>query len=105
MDETNHTILLKKLDFYGIRGVSNQWVTSYLTNRKQCIKFKNCSSKFQYVICGVPQGSILGPLLFLIYINDMHQAINNSSTYHFSDDTYLKFSSKCEKELRKKDEF
>ena len=101
-DTVNHAILLKKLEFYGIRGVSNQWLTSYLTDRKQCVKFKNSSSKFQDVTCGVPQGSILGPLLFLIYINDMHQAINNSSTYHFADDTYLKFSSKCEKELRTK---
>ena len=101
-DTVNHAILLKKLDFYGIRGLSNQWLTSYLSDRKQCVKFKNSSSKFQNVTCGVPQGSILGPLLFLIYINDMHQAINNSSTYHFADDTYLKFSSKCEKELRKK---
>ena len=46
-DTVNHTILLKKLDFYGIRGVSNQWLTSYLTNRKQCVKFKNSNSKFQ----------------------------------------------------------
>ena len=100
-DTVNHDILIKKLDFYGVRGISNQWFKSYLSNRQQRVKYKNTHSENLLITCGVPQGSILGPLLFLIYINDMNKAIQNSSTFHFADDTYLKFSCSCEKELRK----
>ena len=100
-DTVNHDILIKKLDFYGIRGISNKWFKSYLSNRKQRVKYKNTLSKNLPITCGVPQGSILGPLLFLIYINDMNKAIKNSSTFHFADDTYLKFSCSCERQLRK----
>ena len=100
-DTVNHDILIKKLDYYGIRGISNSWFKSYLSNRSQRVKFKDCTSENQKITCGVPQGSILGPLLFLIYINDMHTAIKNSSTFHFADDTYLKYSSTCENNLRK----
>ena len=53
------------------------------------------------ITCGVPQGSILGPLLFLIYINDMHCVVTSSSVFHFADDTYLKYSSSSEKNIRK----
>ena len=62
----------------------------------------DCTSENQKITCVVPQGSILGPLLFLIYINDMHTTIKNSSTFHFADDTYLKYSSSCENNPRKK---
>ena len=71
-DTVNHSILLDKLCFYGIRGTKN-----YLTNRKQIIKFNNSKSQEKTITCGVPQGSILRPLLFLLYIND----IINSSKY------------------------
>ena len=101
-DTVNHEILLQKLNFYGIRGTSNLWFKSYLENRKQRVKYKSTFSENLSVTCGVPQGSILGPLLFLIYINDMNQAIKNSTTFHFADDTYLKFSSSCENTIRKK---
>ena len=74
-DTVNHDILIKKLDFYGIRGISNKWFKSYLSNRKQRVKYKNTLSKNLPITCGVPQGSILGPLLFLIYFNDMNKAI------------------------------
>ena len=101
-DTVNHNILLKKLDFYGVRGTSNLWFKSYLSDRKQHVKYKSSYSDNLTITCGVTQGSILGPLLFLIYINDMNEAIVNSTTYHFADDTYLKFSSSCEHEIRKK---
>ena len=86
-DTVDHKILLKKLDYYGIKGIANKWFESYLQNRQQfvCINgFKNTIMKY-----GVPQGSVLGPLLFLIYINDLHKALSYSKTRHFADDTSL----------------
>ena len=70
-DTVNHNILLRKLAFYGIRGIALQWFEHYLTGRKQYVMYNNAQSSMHYITCGVPQGPALGPLLFLIYLNDI----------------------------------
>ena len=71
----DHQILIPKLNYYGIRGIANDWFSSYLQNRTQFVSINGFDSNDKAICCGVPQGSILGPILFLIYINDLHFAI------------------------------
>ena len=78
-----------KTNYYGIRGIANNWFASYLQNRKQYVSINGFNSDLTSMECGVPQGSILGPLLFLIYINDLHHAIKFCKVHHFADDTNL----------------
>ena len=85
----DHNILLRKLDYFGIRGIANEWFCSYLKKRKQFVSIQNNMSSIKEILTGVPQGSVLGPLLFLIYINDLHKSIRFSKTYHFADDTSI----------------
>ena len=98
-DTVNHSILLSKLYYYGIRGVANDWLKSYLTNRKQFVVYDNVKSSEKTILCGVPQGSILGPLLFLIYINDLTKISNVLYTVMYADDTNIFISGKCLREL------
>ena len=91
-DTVNHKILLDKLNHYGIRGLANQWFSSYLTNRQQYVSIDNIKSDTKPILHGVPQGSVLGPLLFLLYINDLHKCIHFSVTRHFADDTNLMYT-------------
>ena len=88
-DTVNHNILLHKLSYYGIRGITNDWFSSYLSNRTQYVSILGFNSKTKDLHHGVPQGSVLGPLLFLLYINDLNIAIRHSKVYHFADDTNL----------------
>ena len=100
-DTVDHQILLAKLNHYGIRGVSNDWFKSYLSNRNQYVSINGFDSGLTTINCGVPQGSVLGPLLFLLYINDLNQAIKFCKVHHFADDTNLLCLSNSIKKLNK----
>ena len=98
-DTVEHSILLKKLDHYGIRGIANDWFKSYLSNRSQHVKVYGVLSNELIIKHGVPQGSVLGPLLFLIYINALHEAVCHSNVLHFADDTSLLYTNKSLKKI------
>ena len=86
-DTVNHSILLSKLDLYGIRDIENLWFKSYLSRRRQKVYANSVFSDFLDINSGVPQGSILGPLLFLIYMNDVVKVTNYFPIRLFVDDT------------------
>ena len=88
-DSVNHKILLKKLNKYGVRGIALKWFESYLTERRQYVSLNGKSSETQTISCGVPQGSILGPLLFLIFINDFPKCSSFFKFTLFADDSKL----------------
>ena len=89
-DTVDHKILLRKMEIYGIGGTTLKWFENYLTNRKQYIQISNIKkTDLKDVVCGVPQGSILGPLLFLIYVNGLQYASNLLDPIMFADDTNL----------------
>ena len=90
-DTVDHAILLKKLSDYGVQGQTASWFKSFLNDRQFCV-VNGLSSVKDRIVCGVPQGSLLGPLLFLIYINDLPNCLDHSIGWSFADDTNLTFS-------------
>ena len=88
-DKVPHARLLHKLDFYGVRGNINKWISSFLVDRKQQVLLENCHSSSAEVLSGVPQGTVLGPLLFLAYINDLPEVTKSLNARIFADDTLL----------------
>ena len=99
LDTINHEILIKKLEYYGMRGIARKLFENYLGNRKQIVKYnQTCSAEAKITSC-VPQGSILGPLLFLLYINDIENCSNIVSMILFADETNIYHSHTCLKTL------
>ena len=92
-DTIAHSTLLGKLTTYGINNKELDWFTSYLFNRTQQVVLDNVKSEIQHVHCGVPQGSILGPLLFLVFFNDFPDVLLRADIIQFADDTVIYFSS------------
>ena len=88
-DKVDHNILLAKLKCYGIRGKLYDWLEEFLTNRKQAVVVEGTKSRFEEVLSGVPQGTVLGPVLFIVHINDQLEALRSSKGSMFADDSKL----------------
>ena len=91
-DTVNHSVLIEKLKHYGIRGVAENWIKSYLLGRKQFVNIGECSSDLIQISCGVPQGSVIGPKLFILYINDICNVSKLLKFILFADDTNILYS-------------
>ena len=92
---------MKNLTQYGITGIANKWFQSFLEDRKQFTSVQGSKSEEKPIKYGVPQGSVLGPLLFILFINDLHKAVEFSSVHHFDDDTNLLLIDKSLKKMNK----
>ena len=88
-DTINHDLLICKLEKYGVRGVVLNWIKSYLNGRKQFVKLGNNCSSYLDIACGVPQGSVLGPKLFILHINDICKVSKLLKLVLFADDTNI----------------
>ena len=101
-DTVSHTIVLRKMELYGIGGTSLEWFVSYLSDRQQKCVVKGSLSALKKIICGVPQGSILAPLLFLLYINDLPECLLYTKSHMYADDTILSAAATSTTELQTK---
>ena len=101
-DTVNHAILLKKLKCYGISDVTLDWCTNYLADRSQRTLANETLSGAQNVTCGVPQGSVLGPLFFILYVNDVQAVIKVSKMQSYADDTVIYTEGNGHKEAARK---
>ena len=101
-DTVSHSCLLTKLSYYGISGNEFNWISSYLFNRQQYISYNQTKSEMHSVTLGVPQGSILGPLLFVVLINDAYQCLQNCQMLMYAGDTVLFFSHSSTKIIEEK---
>ena len=84
-----HDLLIAKLDSYGLNRNLLRYINSYLDNRKQCVRINNINSSFNYIISGVPQGSVVGPILFNAFFNDFFFFMQHATVYNFADDNTL----------------
>ena len=99
-DTVDHKIFLQKLACYGINGSSLKLIESYLKDRSQCCSVNGQLSSMKSIVCGVPQGSIIGPLLFIIYMNDLPQYVSDIDLTMFADDTSFARTFKSLGEIR-----
>ena len=93
-DTIDHNRLLHKLHYYGVRGIALDWFRSYLSNRRQYVSYYGIKSKVYDIDCGVPQGSVLGPFLFIIYMNDLNKSLHFAKSILFADDSNIRISGK-----------
>jgi hypothetical protein len=98
-DTVDHRLIIQKLELYGVEGVALLWFESYLSQRTQCVSIDGLLSSAETVSTGVPQGSVLGPLLFIIYVNDLSHWLHFSKCNMFADDTAIYFSAKTANEV------
>ncbi len=88
-DTIDHSLLIKKLEKYGVRGSALAWFNNYLSERSQCVSVNNAMSDFRDIHTGVPQGSVLGPILFLIFVNDLPSSLTSTMCNLYADDTEI----------------